>query len=624
MSDQQHGTVAGGALDLSDAYAQHRERLLRICMRALRDRADAEDAVHEIFARVARRTEAGIDVHDLSAYLTVVARSVCIDMARRRRPSAELAETAASGEDVQQRALTSTALGRVFACLTARERSLLIGSAAGFSLDELATRDGGSPVAVARALVRARARARTLAGRFGSLPSLAGHVGMSAATSLAAARESRRRWTALLGTPRGGGARLAALAAITAAVCGGGTGIPGAPAQAPAPRAATPSPGLHGATGADALALSSLASRQADRALGSASRGRPPAAHASVPPAPRVPPPPGISDAQVTALTQGPGPDGRPAVYATGTWWHDCAPAMGSCPVVFRSDDGGHSWQHLAARGYSDGSIVAVNGGRTLLVASSQGLERSEDGGAGFHVVSHLAGPIAVDPGSPAGAARVLVGSVPLQVYDTAAGSTAPGPILPPGVTAPHSIVYTEPGYAVIDATAADGDQVLAGCDANACRLLLDTGDRVGYSLTAVPGLVVAYHDGTMLGTTAAGYWGSSGPQVLVSADAGRSFAEPSGVPGSSYLFAALPATGGPRVLAAAWDLAGAGVAGSVLATSSGGGASFDPGATVRLRDWFSVMLPLGGDRLVAVVSGPDVTDAIRCSSDAGVRWATC
>ena len=618
MSDDRRGGP-----DLAAAYAEHRERLLAICLRLLGDRDDAEDAVHEAFARVARRVESdGGAVHDLPAYLTTAARSVCVDALRRRRPRAELSEQAASGEDVQQRAVARTALRRVFACLTPRERALLMGSAAGLSSDELALRDGGSPVAVARALVRARARARSLAGRFGSLPSVVGHVSVSAATRLLSLRDGRRRLGLLLGSPRTGGARLAAVAAVTAAVCGGGpSGHIAGPGPAAPPVAALPARPTAPAAGA-AQALAATATGRLHTSLQAPPSAPPPVQHAAIPAAPLAPPPPGIADAQVTALTAGPGPSGAPAVYATGTWWRDCPPSGGACPVAFRSDDGGATWQRVAASGYRGGALVATAGGRTLLTAAPDGLERSDDGGASFRTVLHLAAPIAIDPGSPPGDARVLVGTTPLQVYDTGTGATSGGPLLPPGVASPTSIAYSAPGRAVLSAVGADGDLVLVSCaGTTTCSVVLDTGGDVGYTVAAAAGLVIAHQDGTLLGSTATGSWSSSAPQLYVSADGGNNFTAATAAPPSAYLFAVGPAARGAEIAVASWNVGGGGTR---LALSDDAGGSFGVAGTLPTGEVPLSLLDLGGGRMVAGVQGPQASGGVRCSADGGAHWGAC
>ena len=612
-------------IDLAAAYAEHRGRLLATCTRLLGDAADAEDALHETFARVARRSVAAGDVQDLPAYLSVVTRSVCVDMLRRRHPRSELSDATPSGEDVQQRAVAMTALRRVFACLTPRERSLLMGSAAGLSCDELAVRDGGSPIAVARALVRARARARSLGTRFGGLPAMVGHVSVGVATRLTALRDEGRRLAALLGSPRSDGAELAAIAAITVAVCGGGNGTRTSappPARPPASAVATPAP--KGSTVAETL--SAIAATAPLHGSIEARQPAPPASRPAIP-APPAPHAPGIADADVTTLTQGPGPGGQPAVYATGTWWHDCPSQFsGSCPVAFRSDDGGTTWQLLAATGYHGGALLAVNGGATLLTAAPDGLERSDDGGATFRTVMHLVAPIAVDPGSPPGDARVLVGTTPLQVYDTATGATSAGPLLPPGVASPSSLAYAAPGRVVLAAVAASGRIVLASCDnATPCRVALDTGDEIGYAVSAEAGLVIAYQDGEMLGNSAASGWGSSSPPLYVSTDGGNNFSAPDGTPQSSYLFTIAPERGGPQIIAASWRLVGGTTHGTLVSASDDAGGSFRSGAAMAFGgDQPVSLLGLGGGRVIAAILGPGNVGGVRCSPDDGLRWEAC
>jgi len=74
----------GGASRLMDpAFRAHYFTILRLCMRQLGDRSDAEDAAQETFRRALQQREGMIG--DPLPWLITVARNVCIDELRRRR-----------------------------------------------------------------------------------------------------------------------------------------------------------------------------------------------------------------------------------------------------------------------------------------------------------------------------------------------------------------------------------------------------------------------------------------------------------------------------------------------------------------------------------------------------------
>src|SRR3954447_2401058 len=66
-----------GGNDLDQAFGAHRRVLLDVAYRLLGSVADAEDAVQEAFARLAReRVDA---IADLRAWLVVVVSRICLD-----------------------------------------------------------------------------------------------------------------------------------------------------------------------------------------------------------------------------------------------------------------------------------------------------------------------------------------------------------------------------------------------------------------------------------------------------------------------------------------------------------------------------------------------------------------
>src|SRR5258708_5169734 len=129
-------------MDAEDLYRRERDRILAMCMAMLGDRADAEDAVQETFARVTARL--GGLRGDAGGYLVVVARNVCRDELRRRRRDGPAVENAAvcAGPAVEQTAIERSLLRTAWRRLSAPERTLLAAVFSGLSTPEIADRSG--------------------------------------------------------------------------------------------------------------------------------------------------------------------------------------------------------------------------------------------------------------------------------------------------------------------------------------------------------------------------------------------------------------------------------------------------------------------------------------------------
>ncbi|MFD0312847.1 sigma-70 family RNA polymerase sigma factor [Streptomyces flavalbus] len=73
---------------LAGAFEEQRGRLVAVAHRMLGSRADAEDAVQEVWIRLARQDAAAID--NLAGWLTTVVGRVCLDVLRSRKTRAVL------------------------------------------------------------------------------------------------------------------------------------------------------------------------------------------------------------------------------------------------------------------------------------------------------------------------------------------------------------------------------------------------------------------------------------------------------------------------------------------------------------------------------------------------------
>jgi len=125
--------------------------------------ADAEDATQETFIRSVKAvaTRPG----DLAPFLTTVAP----ERLPRRAPAAavpgrEIPDAADRAVEPEAQVLTDTELVRVWRDLSQADRALLAHAFAGYSYDEISRRTGRSLKAISTGIVRARRRARELAG----------------------------------------------------------------------------------------------------------------------------------------------------------------------------------------------------------------------------------------------------------------------------------------------------------------------------------------------------------------------------------------------------------------------------------------------------------------------------
>ncbi len=79
------GLAAGDAAAYRLVYERYGAALFAAALRLLANRADAEDAVQDLFASLVKRRERLKHVSDLKAYLFAALRHAAADIARRRR-----------------------------------------------------------------------------------------------------------------------------------------------------------------------------------------------------------------------------------------------------------------------------------------------------------------------------------------------------------------------------------------------------------------------------------------------------------------------------------------------------------------------------------------------------------
>lgn len=75
----------GGRDALSQTYDLHAPGLYRYALMVVANPAAAEDALHQVFLRLAENGQQGSRIEDLAAYLRVAVRNECFSQLRRRR-----------------------------------------------------------------------------------------------------------------------------------------------------------------------------------------------------------------------------------------------------------------------------------------------------------------------------------------------------------------------------------------------------------------------------------------------------------------------------------------------------------------------------------------------------------
>jgi RNA polymerase sigma-70 factor (ECF subfamily) len=140
-------TALGDRASFSALYDLTSAKLFGVCLRILKDRAQAEDALQEVYIRVWRRAgsfHAG--KASAMAWLVTIARNQSIDMIRARQPAAvefdEAPDVADQDPDPEARAVLSGEGRRIEACLgelEADRAAAVIGAyVEGLSYQELA------------------------------------------------------------------------------------------------------------------------------------------------------------------------------------------------------------------------------------------------------------------------------------------------------------------------------------------------------------------------------------------------------------------------------------------------------------------------------------------------------
>ena len=105
-----------------DLYGRTSAKLFGVCLRILRDRSEAEEALQEVYVKVWQRADRYVQSgFSPISWLVAVARNHCLDLLRARKPAGEdidlALDVADSGPDPEQAALESGERSRIDGCL---------------------------------------------------------------------------------------------------------------------------------------------------------------------------------------------------------------------------------------------------------------------------------------------------------------------------------------------------------------------------------------------------------------------------------------------------------------------------------------------------------------------------
>ena len=144
---------------LFEKYGQH---LFRVAANVLKNDADAEDAVQQLFYDMLRKGNVpDADDPRCKAYLSVAVERKAVDLLRTRRNDASIEDAAeAAGE---QNVPSLSPLAEAISKLPASDRELLLLKYyMGYKATEIAQRTGEAPNTVQKRILRARQKLKTM------------------------------------------------------------------------------------------------------------------------------------------------------------------------------------------------------------------------------------------------------------------------------------------------------------------------------------------------------------------------------------------------------------------------------------------------------------------------------
>jgi RNA polymerase sigma factor (sigma-70 family) len=600
-----HGPVAP-TTEFSELWA-YRETLRRRCLRLVGNASTAEDLVQDTYLRLLASGEQLERLPSGVPWLATVARRRSIDELRLRGRNAVVDASpeplpATSGDPVEwaeHRDLLDR-LRTAMAELRPRERDLLVRRVVhGASMVELAAEEATSVASVRSVLTRARRKVRGALERSGGLAAVPVRRGL--------VRRRLQRWAAQLDSslPMATGVGVQAGQWVAAAVVAAMALLAGSTPVLPSASASTPWTPYAPASLSATTPVPSGAPARPGAPRPATSVEAMPSDPSALVPLPGVDVPDLRSDYAMQPDDAGirsfaASADGR-VILAGGT-------AVGG-PVVYRSNDGGASWEDLPSVGYqgphtllvppsfpADPRVFAVGGGMVQV---------SEDGGATFLKTFVLDGDGVLSPDFATGDERVFVAGPPLSSYRLSDPAPTPIPAIAPSTQAGGIAIgplWGAAGELLVSAKVTGSEAALYSCTANGCAQLarLPGAERPPRLLSSRsrPGRVVAW----------------SYNWFARSEDGGRNFVRRSLPYGLSVTGVHEGPTGSLYVTGGS-----IGAASGVFVSHDAGDTWLPIGAGSLVGRGATTVVALPGGRLLA---GVLPHGGLACSVDRGATWA--
>lgn len=607
---------------------EHQQELQAVCLRMVGDPGKAEDLVQETYLRALQQSRR-LDRRDsFGPWLATVARRRAIDELRARRrnreqPAVVDLRATAGGDDPVEQVLQQELFERIQVALrelTTRERQLLLRQVThGLTLAELAEEEDTSIASVRSVLSRARGKLRTALERGGPLG-----VG-PAPRVLSGLRERLQRVAArvegAMPSLAAGGAHLGDMvgAVLAAAVMlFGGTTVPAPIEDQVEVRGAVPA----------AFETASAAGRVPGTTSDGPGIGQEPAPVGAAGPTPEPLPPPldplppgidtpwlphdGADQPEDAVIHQFVASADGSVLFATGM------SSKGDNDVIYRSRDGGRTWQRVQAKNFTTGSLLIPSTYPTLptlFALDMTGLWRSDDHGEEFHFATVARGAAAVSPHFDRGDRRVFVSLVlgKLGTYDADTHLTTV-PAGQPDSGAISTFAFT-PSYP-------DGQSVVVGGRVQPpLSHFVSAVSRCGESSCSAPTLLHGSQMAPLLTssrTRPGRVFAATVNGLFQSDDEARTFVR---VPLPPDLALTNMAEGAAGELFAFGISMPPKTAASGLFRSSDGGATWTPLATgTPLQRGVSAVTSLANGNLLA--GGSSGIRGVWCSADDGATWA--
>jgi len=621
-----------GALEQSrdesfaDLYESSYPSLVKYCRSLLGDGADPEEVAQEAFLRAWMTWDRYATSRPFWALVATIARNLCMDHHRHERVVSTVLEqrageltsspTITPEERIEQDEEYEWARQALAELCPNHQRVINLREIEGWSADDMAAADGTSPEAATAALYRARQRLRDAYNRVAA--------GALAGVAWLPLRDVRRRfglWAHLTGQATATSPAFVSRASEAVATVVAIAVVSGAPVVNPLPQTTAsdrPAPVVaeQRANGAQGVVTPVAPSQSAAPANPAAAAKRGGALAAAVPPVSKV-----IAgapdDVAVTEFTTAPTGSTSHDIYAAGTSAQGCVSAP--CAVLFHSADGGTTWEHLKASGFSGGTVLLPPNfptDRRIFATGPSGLQVSSDNGATFSTSVPLSGPTAISPAFPIDH-RILIGAVPGWEYRDDTNATTPLHLdgRPAGQTLSFAFspAYTKDGRLLVGSSAPDPNDPTQQLSTVTVCAFGKCGDPAG--LPDADRLPTVQASRTFASSGVAFAW--AGTHLYRSADGGQSFKAMTLPVNAEVKGVAEDADGGVYVALLSTDAKGV-TTGGVYVTRDSGKTWTQVGKDTALAKGASSIVSLGKDRVLAAPAGSGLV----CSADAGKTWA--